>query len=56
MHSTVLLPHSSVSVRQSLHHVAELLKLDLAIVVLINLFEQLGQNLIVLVADAKSLL
>ena len=48
--------HSSVSDCHSLHHVAELLKLDLTVVVLVDLVEQLAENLVVLIADSQRFL
>ena len=45
----------SVSDSESLHHVAELFKLDLSVVVLVDLFKQLAQD-IVLVLNAQGFL
>ena len=36
-----------------MHHVAKLVKLDLSVVVFVNLVEQFAQDLVVLVADAE---
>jgi len=49
------LSHSSVSDCQSLHHVAELLKLDLSVMILVDFFNELTQDVVLVLYSEGAL-